>query len=62
MINNKQEQNLIIIKLLKPTTKIVHNDIIHSSHTDEYYINLLEWDAIQNGQYVPVLLYCNRGQ
>jgi len=42
MINNKQEQNLIIIKLLKPTTKIVHNDIIHSSHTDEYYINLLE--------------------
>jgi len=51
-----------IWKLLKPTTKIVHNDIIHISHTDEYYINLLEWDAMQSGKYVPVLLYCNRGQ
>jgi len=44
-----------IWKLLKPTTKIVHNDIIHISHTDEYYISLLEWDAMQSGKYVPVL-------
>ena len=51
-----------IWKLLKPTTKIVHNDITHISHTDEYYINLLEWDVMQSGKYVPVLLYCNRGQ
>jgi hypothetical protein len=51
-----------IWKLLIPTTKIVHNDTIHSSHTDEYYINLPEWDAMQSGKYVPVLSYCNRGQ